>query len=85
MGIKTDSDQPVNRLVISDMPVTPPSKKWFGSKKPFNPRVAEPTPAPIKTVSKKNLRHRRDRRALRIGLIERLALESCDILQQYEL
>ena len=44
----TISNKPSFKRVVcsnnSDIPVAPPSIKWFGNKKPFRPKPAENTP-----------------------------------------
>jgi hypothetical protein len=42
--IKSDKSTLVNIFSNKDMPIAPPSKKLFGSKKPFSPMLAMITP-----------------------------------------
>ena len=42
--IKRDKSTLVNIFSSKDMPIAPPSKKLFGSKKPFSPMLAMITP-----------------------------------------
>src|ERR1044072_1220766 len=44
-------DIPVSRLMSREIPVTPPSRKPFGNKKPFRPTAASNTPITINTTS----------------------------------
>lgn len=56
-AISIESGNPDSSVTISEIPVTPPSIKEFGSKKPFNPKVAEMTPKIINMVSSKKCRN----------------------------
>ena len=42
-NINMDKSQPHLACTNNEMPVTPPSKNWLGSKKPFNPTLANTT------------------------------------------
>lgn len=48
--IKTEISIPDKRFINREMPVAPPSRKPFGSRKPFSPTVAEAMPAVIKKI-----------------------------------
>ena len=47
-----DNGISANSVMMSEIPVTPPSIKELGSKNPFNPKLAENTPNKIKKLSR---------------------------------
>ena len=42
----------VSSLIISDIPVTPPSINEFGNRNPFRPKLAEMIPKAMKLISR---------------------------------
>ena len=48
-----DKGMSVSSVVMSEIPVTPPSIKELGSKKPFNPKLADTTASMINKASVK--------------------------------
>lgn len=50
--INIDSEKPVSSEVISEIPVTPPSRKELGSRNPLSPKLADSTPIRMRKPSR---------------------------------